>query len=418
MAAWITEMSQPAMPAAPQPRRQAARSRDWEQASTTSDDALLAGARARWANLPPARQMDLARCLAQCRRGEFARAVRSVVSVTAGLRRRNAADGTEQLHNAPCLVFVVRRKLSAAQLARQPSQRLPQDLLTPAWIDGREQVVAVPTDVQVQSRLLQARAQAAALAGVRADSLDGRSALGAVTWPVTVGGKRYALAPIHVLSPRPDLDGSGLRAGAQVAARTAQGTATGQAVVRATAFGGRVLPGQAPSLDAQLAELLSPTSLAALFGGLRLSAARPWVRSELELDALLADGWALEIHAPANNGRRPQPGMLPLQAERSLVLQDLLLGYDFADGSRRDITHAVLELQVRFDDRTFPGDSGCPVLLRDAEDRCTLAGMHIAGDASRGTSYVVPAWHLMDPGRYADVGGNLPAGPIKPLLQP
>lgn len=368
--------------------------------------------------MPAARQMDLARCLAECRRGEFTRAVRTVVSVTAGLRRRNAADGIEHLHNVPCLVFVVRRKLSPAQLARQPSQRLPQDLLTPAWIDGRDQVVAVPTDVQVQARLLRAKAQAAPLSGVRADSVDGRFALGAVTWPVTVGGKRYALAPIHVLSPRPDLDGSGLRAGAQVAARTVPGAAAGQAVVRATAFGGRVLPGQAASLDAQLAALLSPAGLAALFGGLRLSAARPWVQTEQELNALLADGWALEIHAPANNDRRPQPALLPLQAERSLVLQDLLLGYDFADGSRRHITHAVLELQVRFGDRTYPGDSGCPVLLRDANDQCTLAGMHIAGDASQGTSYTVPAWQLMDPLRYAAVGGNMPAGVMRPILQP
>jgi hypothetical protein len=314
------------------------------------------------------------------------------------------------------VVFRVRRKLSLAQLARQPAQQLPADLLTPAWVGGRWQAVAVPTDVQVLSRVLGARAQS--VAGVRADHPDGRFALGVLAWPVTIGARRYALAPIHVLSPLPNLDGVGRRAGAQAAQRTVAGQPMGAALVQATAHGGRLAAGGAPSFDVQLASLLPSGSVGSLFGGLRLSASQPWIRKAADLDVLLASGSSLEIHPPGNNNRRPQGSVLPLQAERSLDVHPMPLGYDFDSPPRRDIFHEVMELQVRFGECTYAGDSGCPVLLRHADDTLTLVGMHIAGDTARGLSYVVPVWHLLDPQRYGAVNGSVPAGAIKPVLAP
>ena len=380
--------------------------------NSPAPNALLADARARWASLAPARQMGLARCLALCRQAEFMRSVRQVVSVTAGLRRRKSEEGVEYLHNEPCVVFIVRRKMTEAQLARSPLQQLPRELLTPAWIDGCDQVVAVPTDVQAQARLKGARAQV--MTAVHVAGADGSTARGVMAWVVSAGSQRYALAPIHVLTPFPDLDGVGRCAGAQVGL-----TGAGQALAVSTDFGGRVVPGEwGPSFDVQWARLLPPASFSALFGGLHLSPARPWVRSEEELDELLASGLSLEIFAPVNNDNRVGGGTPPLLAERSLVEHEWKLTYEFADGSERLIRHRALELQVRFGGRTFKGDSGCPVLLRDANDQFTLVGMHIAGDAERGQSYAVPIWRLLDPQSYANVGGSLPAGALKLVTRP
>ncbi|MBK0115442.1 MULTISPECIES: hypothetical protein [unclassified Delftia] len=376
---------------------------------TGIDDVVLVEARARWVSLSPARQMSVARCLALCRQADFTRSVRQVVTVTAGLRRRNDEEGVEYLHNEPCVVFIVRRKMTEGQLARSPSQRLPRELLAPAWIDGREQVVSVPTDVQTQSRLEGAGAQA--LTSVSVDCTDGWWARGVLAWAVSVGGQRYALAPMHVLTPCLSPDGMGGHVGARVG--------LGQPLAASTGFGGRVVPlEEGMSFDVQLAKLLRPAAFSALFGGLRLSAERPWARSEEEFDQLLGDGLSLEIFAPADNPDRTDGGVPPFPAERSIVEREWELTYQFADGSKRKIKHRVLELQVRFGKCTFSGDSGCPVLLRDADDQFTLVGMHIAGDVDRGQSYVVPIWRLLDPRSYADVGGSLPDGTLDLVTSP
>lgn len=49
---------------------------------------------------------------------------------------------------------------------------------------------------------------------------------------------------------------------------------------------------------------------------------------------------------------------------------------------------------------TVPGDSGSPVVAWIEDRRCTLVGMHIAGDG--GLSYVLPAWYLFFPGSYSE----------------
>ena len=394
----------------------AQRSKAWEKRSINSDEELLEGARARWRSLPAGRQMDLARCLATCRRADLTRSYRQVVSVAAGLRRRNSEDGVEYLHNEVCLVIVVRRKLSPTQLAKSPNQTLPTDVLTPACIDGRDEVVAVPTDVQPQSRMLRATSQS--LTGAHSEHPDGRWARGAMTWAVSIGGKKYAIAPIHVLSPRPALDGIGRRAGAEVSLQGAHDSPAGAAMLQSLIFGGRVVPGSEPSFDAQLAKILRPAEFSALFGGLRISSTRPWIRDESELNGLLAQGRSLEIVPPFNNDDLPKDSMLPLQAVRTIAEHEMPLRYDFAGGSHQHINHSVLELQVRFGERTYSGDSGSPVLLRDENDELSLVGMHIAGDTASGTSYIIPIWRLINPASYTAVGGVIPQGIIELVTAP
>lgn len=392
------------------------RSRDWEKRSIASDEALLPDARARWSQLSAPRQMDLARCLARCRQAEYARSFKQVVSVTAGLRRRRDSAGVEYLHNEPCLVFVVKRKLTQQQIRRFPAQQLPREILTPALMDGSEQVVAVPTDVQHQGRMLSARSQA--LTGIQAQDSDGRWARGALTWIIAIGDTRYGVAPVHVLSPLPDLDGVGRRAGAQEKLQGPGNSTTGNTLAQSTGFGGRVVPGGSLSFDVQLAAINQSANYGLLYGGMQLSSTLPWVRNEQMLDQLVASGQSLEIFAPSNNRNRPAESILPLQAARSLVEQPMPLTYDFGDGTRRGITHSVIELQIRFGDRTYPGDSGAPVMLRDANDRFTFVGMHVAGHGARQVSYIVPAWRLLFPGSYTSVGGSIPPGAMHLVTSP
>lgn len=394
--------------------RRATASRSWEAQSAQEDLKLLDAARTRWRALLPEHQMELARCLADCRRSELTRRHRNVVAVTAGLKRSANAAGEELLHSQPCVVFVVRRKLAPQQLARQPSQLLPTEVLTPAWVDGREQVVAVPTDVQREKRLLGGRAQADTAFAVGA-----QAARGSLTWGfVPAGGTAMVVAPLHVLSPRPTLDGVGLRSGELAKALNPAGNSSiGTASLKGTQFGGRVVPDNTRSFDVQLAEVLDVQRVRSAFGALRLSTRLPWVRSEAELDQLLAAGRPLEIHVPGNNPRRQNSGQPPLLAERSLVEQDLRLEYDFADGSRHNILHRVLELQVRFGQTTLRGDSGCPVLLPNDDDDPTFVGMHIAGNEAAFTSYIVPAWRILGPGAYEEVGGSMPPGPWQLQIQ-
>jgi hypothetical protein len=281
-------------------------------------------------------------------------------------------------------------------------------LLSPAWVHGCEQVVAVPTDVQHQGRLLSGRAQADT-----AFTVGAQGARGSLAWAFAPdGGPTMVLSAIHVLSPRPALDGVGLRAGETAQALGPDGSGPiGVTALRSSVFGGRIVAGDARSFDVQLAEVLDPQRIRSAFAALRLSSQLPWVRSETELDQLLASGRPLQIHVPGNNPRRQNPGQPPLLAERSLVEQDLHLEYDFADGSRRNILHGVVELQVRFGETTLRGDSGCPVLLANEGDDPTFVGMHIAGNEAACTSFIVPAWRILGPGSYDEVGGQMPPGP-------
>ena len=81
-------------------------------------------------------------------------------------------------------------------------------------------------------------------------------------------------------------------------------------------------------------------------------------------------------------------------AALSMTEADHHLDYLFRDG-HGSVLHSALQLQVRFGETTLPGDSGCPVTIANDGDEPSLVGMHIAGDVTLRTSYVVPAWRLL-----------------------
>lgn len=388
-----------------------AASRLLEAVSAAADqDGVMPQARRRWQELDFAQQFAIAELVASSRRADCTRSYRSVVQVAAGLRRRNSAQGREYLHREVCVVFIVRRKLSEGRLARRPQQRLPIELLSPACVDGRPCLVAVPTDVQRQERVIDGRALGAS--AICASLPGGATEHGSVACALaTAGGASHALAPMHVLSPLPTDGGQGITPGVSIT-RVVRSTPPfdDQDVLVGSAFGGRVARAPVRSFDAQFAEIVDRSRLAAAMKGLRLSATRPFVRDMHDLATRLADGRTMGIHVPSNHLRRRKDQTPPLAAVLSLGEIDFTLDYDFRDGPG-PVLHQALELQVLFGDATMSGDSGSPVLVgNDGGEAPSLVGMLIAGNPTRRVAFVIPAWRLLAAESYAVVGGSTPPG--------
>ena len=73
---------------------------------------------------------------------------------------------------------------------------------------------------------------------------------------------------------------------------------------------------------------------------------------------------------------------------------------DYGPSGVTNVVHAqVIESQVTLGE-TMGGDSGSPVATE--KNGGTLLGMHIAGN-SGGLAYVIPAWDILNPGRYIGV---------------
>ena len=394
------------------PARQARASRALESLALAAADAdTLATAQRRWADLDISRQLQLAQVLADCRRAEFTRKIRNVVQVAAGFKRIEDEQGREFLHRCACIVFVVRRKLPSSRLPQGRDQAVPGFLLTPAWVDGCDRMVAVPTDVQQEEQLLGARSQAASAIAVERSPSQGNA--GSVAWVLKAGDQQtYALAPIHVLSPLPRGSGQGIVDDTE-ALRLANATRpfdTG-AVLRATAHGGRLAAHPVRSFDAQFGKVLDRARLRKALHGIELSAQHPWARGIGDIGDR-----TLEIPVPSNHLKRRVERQEPLIAKLSLAPVDTLLTYRL-DSGEGTVTHRVMQLQLLFGAVTLEGDSGCPVLLRNDDDTLTFAGMHIAGDTLKRLSFVIPAWDLMNEEKYLEVGGSVPPGPWRLLVR-
>ena len=201
------------------PRFTAARwLRQTEAASLSRDKAVEAEAALRWHSLgSPSFRMALVREIVATRAAELTLAYRNVVAVVAGYRTRCSADGTEQIHPDPCVIFMVRRKWSPSD-PEDSSQRLPRSLLTfgpdvtqPAGGTTRCSY-SVPTDVQLATRHAGARTQASASVNV-ADKMPKFVLPGSLTCAVRLRGtdgseSRFALSAMHVLSPVPRQTGA------------------------------------------------------------------------------------------------------------------------------------------------------------------------------------------------------------------
>lgn len=397
------------MAAAP---RRTASNKAWaaaaEAAGRARATAELRSARAAYKSLPLDAQLRLVEEVVEARSHDFIHYFTNVVAVHAGVRRRRDKNGRERLGATPCVIFVVRSKWPTPEHGR-PAQRLPAELLAHADIDGRRQLCAVPTDVQHSAPLAKVRDRA--LTAVQVSVQGGETpAAGTLAWPLRVGNRTMVLAPVHVMSPLPDLQQGGRRHGAQGRALGAQGQPNGGAALFTTLDeGGQLLPWPTPSFDAQLALVNDMTGLRTAFQGLRISAIRPILRSTGEVLQASA-GAGLQILVPDNHPDFGGKRRLRQASYSRNITQETPLVYRVASGLEAFVAHLLLiELQIKLGNRTFEGDSGSAVVT-PAPDGFTLAGMHIAG-SDTGLSFMLPAWQLFDPLFYE----SIPDGLIEPV---
>ena len=355
-----------------------------------------------------ATQMALALEIARSRQSELTLAYRNVVSVAAGFRQRNHA----QLTREPCVIFVVRRKWAAR---RRTQQALPEHLLTYADIDHRRELMAVPTDVQIEPAYLHIRAQGASAVTVDNGSERGT---GTLTCMVEASGgdaepQRLLMSALHVLSISVDADAAQLPSGARVDQRHSAPPG-GARLALSSAAGGRYATGDEMGFDVQLAEPAaeSASRIAQALGDLPFDAAQSSVTSFQHLLQLIDQDLALEAAVPSSQDGTASDARPALAVRlRSLQLRSVPIHYKFMVGGQFGewpMLHAeLLELEVLGGASTLPGDSGCAVVCWFDQQRCCLIGMHIAGDVEQGLSYAIPAWQLFDVRNYFGSLGNV-----------
>jgi len=353
-------------------------------------------------------QMSLALEIARSRQSELTFAYRNVVSVGAGFRQ----CGGDQLTREPCVIFVVRRKWRSR---RRTQQALPRHLLTYADIDHRRELVAVPTDVQIEPAYLQIHAQGAS--AVTVDNGRERTT-GTLTCMVESSGgdgapHRMLMSALHVLSISVDTNAAQLPSGARVNQRL--GAPPGGArFALSSGAGGRFATGDETGFDVQLAEPAagSASGIAQALGELPFDADQSSVTSFQHLLQLVDQGLALEAAVPSNHDSRAGEVRATLAVRlRSLQLRSVPIRYTFKVGGQIaewPMLHAeLLEFELLGGASTLPGDSGCAVVCWLDEQRCCLVGMHIAGNEEQGLSYAIPAWQLFDVRNYFGSLGNV-----------
>ena len=347
-------------------------------------------------------QLRLAREAATTRAAELTLAYRNVVMVCAGFRQRHLRNGQRRLTRTPCVVFVVRDKWPAGSHPPDHPQHLPAGLLSFVEIDGRRELVAVPTDVQHESAFFGARDQAA-----RAVYLDTAAAeFGTLTCVVELRGpsgpKRYAMSALHVMSPMPeinprklteDAEFSLMAAGVPPVVSTVLGTSLG--------LGGRLRSESLISFDVQLGAVLSWDALKPMLADMRLSSSHPYLTEEAGFDAI-SGRKNFELLVPDNhpNAGVPRPTMLAQFLH--YMPSSFPIDYDVTlagDPGISPVHHwQLLQFELLNQRETLPGDSGSPVVVWNNDGSCTLVGMHIAGNGS--LSYAIPSWRLFDLDNY------------------
>lgn len=352
---------------------------------------------------PPSRQMALVREIVATRSAELTLAYRNVVMVTAGFKSRSGADGVDEVHPQPCVIFVVKRKW-APGAAGPHAQTLPPRLLCFGGDGAGRRLYAVPTDVQPAAGFHGAAARTTSC--VRVDDpafrLPGTLTCG-VRLPGAAGAPVVALSAMHVLSPvatqpLPAADAELTAVGAGPAVRG-----------RSTAWGGHIDGESGSGFDAQLAAIDDLAWFNAAFDGLALAPGRPCVDTPEAFDDLAAR-MRLLILAPANHPEHGGAEREPMLAQfTDMAPQELTIDYQIrsrGEALKVAIRHREL-IRVRVLDACPPpqsGDSGSAVVSWWPDGSMVLIGMFIASHAAPGRErvcYVLPAWQLFDTGNWS-----------------
>ncbi|BFO55386.1 hypothetical protein [Acidovorax sacchari] len=380
------------------PKRYATISSEIEAHSQARRHPAEEAAIARFACLPVAAQMQLAREIVTTRAAELCLAYRNLIMVTAGLRSRQGRNGWQEVHDETCILLVVKRKWRSS-IPEARGQMLPRHLLTFGDVDGQRVLLAIPTDVQPARWFAGAVARSAS--AVNVEDPD-QPAAGTMTCGMRLYGNKspgvMALSALHVLSPFPAID--------KIAPGAGSGTRSvgAEAKIGTSSRWGGVLVRTGVSFDAQLATVTDPKWRPMAFAGLSLSAARPYVADRAVFDAMTTTK-RFQILAPSNHPKHLGSPRSPMIAQFVAYIHDEL-PIDYwvrtpAGIATVGIRHREL-LKLRIMEDCPPpedGDSGSAVVTWWPDGSMTLVGMFIASPEDKTMAreaYVLPAWQLFN----------------------
>ncbi len=358
----------------------------------------------------PGLQLQLALEVAETRAHEYCGMFTNVVMVTAGFKTKRTALGVARLVKLPCVTFIVRSKWKSPR--SKSKQVLPSHVLAFAGLNGERRLFAVPTDVVSETSFYSARSHAPAGIDVHVPSFKDIGNVTCAAYLKSDGGEKLvALSCQHVLSPVRQLADTAPIEGAEILVN--DGSAIG--LGRSTGFGGRLRTDGLPSFDVQLGRVDDRTALAAALNGLNLTPGREILKSENEFNSIANSANFEILVSPHNRPSATDPlRRTPLRAAflRYAPTDVQGIAYTFFDNENEcelPVNHRrLIMFKLLNGGETIHGDSGSAIVVRNADGRQTLAGMHIAGGNERDYfySYVIPAWLLFNPYQYS----RLPSG--------
>ncbi|WP_020424807.1 hypothetical protein [Paracidovorax oryzae] len=380
------------------PKRYATISSEIEAHSQARRHPAEEAAIARFACLPVAAQMQLAREIVTTRAAELCLAYRNLIMVTAGLRSRLGRNGRQEVHDETCILLVVKRKWRSS-IPEARGQMLPRHLLTFGDVDGQRVLLAIPTDVQPARWFAGAVARGASAINVEDPK---HRALGTMTCGVRLYGTKspdvMALSALHVLSPFPVINEIAPGAGSST-----RSIGAGAKIGTSSRWGG-VLVRNGVSFDAQLATVTDIKWRPMAFAGLSLSAARPYVADRAMFDTMTTTR-RFQILAPSNHPEHLDSPRSPMIAQFVAYIHDEL-PIDYRARTPAGIAtvgirhRELLKLRVMQDcPPPEDGDSGSAVVTWWPDGSMTLVGMFIASpddETMARVAYVLPAWQLFN----------------------
>jgi hypothetical protein len=361
-------------------------------ASRAAHQRLVRAKRA-WAQLDDTAKFELVCELVDTRSDELTRAYTGVLAVAAGharYRRRNARR--KSVDREPAVTFLVERKWPAKRKVPRAGD-VPARLWAYAYVGGRRELCAVPTDVE-DARHYRLRAQArahvlvtppAAMVGIN----RGRGAVTCVIRTSADSPDAYMMSCRHVFGLTASTAAHPLQA---EVARDDGGTPSPPVLARVGDIYGPLSSTSRHNFDVALARLEvgeRSDALSAVLDRLSPVDGLPYVDGHTAISQL--DEYV--ILAPTGDKRAkyvrgwPATGQPPVDYDRlGLLRQGVLV-----------IESSVLDASPR------AGDSGAPVVTRD---RTRLVGMHFAGVNE--TSYMIPAYELVKRSNYVGFGDGEP----------
>jgi hypothetical protein len=347
----------------------------------------------------------LVRDIVVTRAHELRLAYPDIRAVNFGYRVRNARQRSEWLLDAeePCVVFLIDRKYATVEI--EEHRLLPPSLLAMATLRGRQMLVSIPIDVQ-ELGFYQGAEPHGSPDQIASFSGTSGPEIGQVCCPIRIRDVRtkiFVIGCLHVFMPRDARQRGELAAKIFLADAD---TSVPDLGVTVPAYSGDIHGGSAndaPSFDAQLAEVDDETVLHAALG-----------------DISLTDSITQTPDVPSTFFVQTSRGPIEVTKVGFIGPEvEIIYDRDITGAGGTPVRHAeLLVSRYKIDSALAAGDSGSPVTSQ--KDGGLLVGMHIAGNKDNGLAYAIPAWRLLDSSNYTGLSREkwtiVKASELKPAI--